>query len=85
MIESGSIMLCNTIRFATDSDYDDDDFYMDDIDLINDLYDATSSNADMEIQDSSLSVIHHDIQLLTMTVLLIYVVFFVIFLIRKWR
>lgn len=72
---------------------DEDDFF-DDVDLINDLIPvelATGSNASASDWGSStlepvtLTTIHNDIQLLTVTILLIYVIAFVLFIARKWR
>lgn len=69
----------------------DDEGFSDDVDLIYDLDGggllaspsglATSSQAG----PVTLETVHGDIQLLTFTVLMVYVVVFVLFIIRKWR
>lgn len=71
-------------------DYDsgyDDDYYYDDVELIYDLDDATPSDATPSdtVQAVTLSTIHGDIQLLNVTVLLVYVILFVLFIVKKGR
>ena len=77
MIGLQSVDQFNSFIVSSVDDYDDDDFYLDDFTLINDLYNATPSDAGTEIRDTDLALIHQDLQLLTMTILLIYIVFFI--------
>lgn len=74
--------------------FTDEDSFSGDVDLINDLFPAelaTGSDASGSDWGSStsgpvtLTTIHNDIQLLTVTILFIYVIAFVLFIARKWR
>ena len=85
MVGLQSINRFNFVIVSAVDDFDDDDFYYDDIDLINDLGTPSDAFVGTEIRDADLLLIHQDLQLLIMTILLIYIVFFVLFIVRKWR
>lgn len=77
--------------------YDDDEGAFDgDVDLIYDLDGPAPDGGELLASSSDLATssqlgpvtlvtIHEDIQILTFTILIIYVVVFVLFIIRKWR
>lgn len=76
--------------------YEDEDAFDGDIDLVYDLDGPAPDGGGLLASPSGLATssqagpvtletVHGDIQLLTFTVLMVYVVAFVLFIIRKWR